>query len=91
MSFGVSASSVGTTTAVLLAGPNTLSFAGYHQEYKIWNNSAQTLWLGGTSGLAAAGGYPVPAGTGITMTIGDGEAVYGIATGGTVDARVMQV
>lgn len=85
--FGVSAVNIGTVTAGTLVSPNT-GYAGYKQEYRIWNNSGQTLWVGGTT---AATGFPVPANTGITVTLGENESVVGIATGGTVDARILQI
>jgi hypothetical protein len=74
----------GTTTALVAAGP-VLSV-----QYYIANPSAVALFVGGTP-VTSTGGCPVAAGSSVSLRLKPGENVYGLAIGGTVDARILAV
>ncbi len=85
---GVSTVSVGTTVGIIVTA--STGYASFVQDYRIYNNGAQTLFVGGTSGVTAAAGYPVPVSTSLQVALGENESLYGIVgTAGTVDVRVL--
>jgi len=60
-------------------------------EYKIQNFGGNLLYLGSTAGTSAllASGYPVPTTTSQIFVLEQGDVVYGLASTGTCDVRVL--
>lgn len=76
--------SVGTTTAATIyAMPDG---AAYTYELRVLNLGANPCYVGGTT---VAQGFALATGTTITATLYSGDVLYGIATGGTADVRIL--
>jgi hypothetical protein len=76
--------SVGTTSAsTIVAMPTT----DYSCDVRISVFGANPLFLGTVSGQ----GFPIAGGGSVSLSLQSGEVVYGIATGGTADVRVLTV
>jgi hypothetical protein len=78
---------IGTTASVLV--PSALTDrAGLILKN---NNTSGILYIGFTSGEATTGnGYPIGPGESIGIDVAAGQEVYGIASAGTVDVRLME-
>jgi hypothetical protein len=73
--------SVGTSVAVLIAADNQNRTCYVHA-------SSGSVYLGG-SAVTASTGMHLPSNQTITITLPVGEALYGIASSGTTDVRVL--
>lgn len=77
------------TTATLLSGADTDNISG--QSIYVTNAGAQPIFLGG-SGVTTATGYSLAAGASLPwpIVLGVGEALYGIVSAATENAKVLR-
>lgn len=55
----------------------------------VYNNGAATVYLG-DDGVTTANGYPLAAGSHMSIDLDPSEALYGIVASGTVEVRVLE-
>lgn len=82
----VYAVSVGTSSSVLLAGPD-----GNRMAVEIYNAGSNPLYIGPNSGVSSSNGRPVAAAGGSLTDTLSADAWYGISTVGSNDVRVTVV
>lgn len=78
---------VGTSTAVKLPTTNLIRRRGI----AINNNGGAPIYIGGTSGVTIASGYPVKAGTEKFFEIAACLDIWAIASGTSTDIRVLEI
>jgi hypothetical protein len=80
----LAASAVAISTAALIADASAT-----RQKLTVKNTSSSaTLYLGASAGVTAGDGFPLGPGEGFTME-GTQAALYGVASAGTIDVRVL--
>lgn len=80
--------SVATTATRLDTVDETDSVFG--SSVAVHNNGAATVFVGGSS-VTTAAGFPVAAGTSVSLDVQTAEGLWGIVASGTVEVRVLEV
>ena len=81
-----------SSTAVTVADTATLLATGGSSggdSVAVYNNGAETVFLGG-SGVTTAAGYPLGAGEHVGIDLERGESLYGIVAAATEECRVLK-
>ena len=89
----VVSSRLGTKTITNFTGPTTatnVAPSGGRMSVTIFNNGAQTLFLGPTNAVTTSTGYPVLVGTSFTDSVSSDDW-WAIPASGTLDVRVITV
>jgi hypothetical protein len=65
----------------------------YRRAITIFNNDLNTeiLYIGFDPGLSTGTGFPIPAGSSISMDINGQVVVYGISGGNNIDIRILEL
>lgn len=63
----------------------------YRRAISICNNSAETIYIGFDPGVVTGTGWPIPAGTAISLDINGQVLVYGVGASNSLDVRILEL
>jgi hypothetical protein len=63
----------------------------YRRAISICNNSAETIYIGFDPGVTTGTGWPIPAGTAISLDINGQVLVYGVSATSSLDVRILEL
>lgn len=80
-----------TTSATAIVPNSLISAANGGTTFEVYNADGSAAVNLGGSGVTTANGIPLGAGASKVMFLAPGQELYGIASSGTIEVRVMRI